>query len=316
MPNTWIYFVNFILTSTKGSFGKAYEVSCFHDNALFANSSDPDILALYNAYHPFHLALEIAYLKWKSQGGDRSGKTFSLNHLLDVLSGIKISNWDIAIQNVYNKRTIQYNTLFPNGRAPFQHGKQLEIITAIQTLSDTIGTDPALANVKLDIDTFHTSIYTTYNNQKASKSNVAIDSDNLEIARVKMCEEQFGNYGFIIYKYKANPELGEAYFDKARIRPSHQVHFTGHLNPETFHQICKHTFYENDEVNIYNPGPGPLNFYLAQHKDELPTAEAFTIAAGAEQTIFATSLGNLAYKQFMVYNPDTNLTGEFIVDFM
>lgn len=312
----WIHFINFILTSTKGNFGKAYEVSTFHLNALFANLGDPDILNMYNNYLPFHQALEAAYLKWKRQGGDRMGKTFSLNHFLEQLSTIKISQWDIAVQNIYNKRNKKYISIFPNGRYPFQHGKQLEIITSIQTLSDAIGTDPALANTKLDIDNFHTTIYDAYNSQKVSKTNVNIDSDNLETARVNMCIEQFGNYGLIAHKFKANPELGKIYFDENRIRVSHQVHYTGHINPESFHHICKHTFIETDEVNIYNNGPVPLKFYIAQHKDELPTTEAFTIASGAEQTIFATSLGNLSYKQLMVYNPDTNQIGKYELNFM
>ena len=149
---TWSYLVNPILNATEDSMLIALKLSTYHDNALNTAKSDPFILPLYNIYHPFHVALKAAYDAANTQQALKKGETLNTKQLLKLLSSTKIQQWDIKIQNAYPQSSVQYKKLLPNRRVPFQTGEQIERIRSVQSLSQAIGADKALVNLKAEID--------------------------------------------------------------------------------------------------------------------------------------------------------------------
>jgi len=314
MTRPWIYLINPMLVATRDSYRLAVRISTWHDSALNAASADPYFLVLYNLYHPLHLGLVNRYDAWRAQIGLQQGATLNLNQKLNTLSGTKIQEWDIDIQNVYPQGTPEYMSLLPNHRTPFQTGSQNDRIQAVRSLSNAIGTDAALAAVKADVDAFYTLANTALTAQKGSITVTKTLSDNVETARVPMCVQQYANLGALVTKYAADPSQANQYFDEEAIRNPQQVLFTGIVKKLKAKTIVKRTFDAGSNLKLENPGNTELKFYLAQVKGAQPGATTVTLAAGEQQTVPASALGNLADLYLIVFDPDAINEGEFVVE--
>ena len=310
---TWNYSQNPFLVASQHSYSNAMNISEYHDTALAANKSDPFVLGLYTLFHPLHLGYKTSYDIWISHGGVQQSETLNVTQFLQLLSRSKIKDWDIKIQNVYPQNTPEYKKLLPDRRKPFQNKGQSERIHALQALAIAIGTDEKLTAVKTEVDSFYTQLDTAMNTHKESLSTTKNMSSGLESARVAMCTGMYANLGSLIQKYASAPSTFEKYFDLQSIRRTQQVLFTGHIKPGEVYTIVKHTFGQDDEIWLSNPGQTPLTFYLAEIKGSKPDSTAITLNAGQE-TILASALGKLTNTFLTVYNPGTIITGEFEVE--
>jgi len=310
---TWSYLVNPMLKATDDSRLSALKLSTYHDNALNATKSDPFILALYNSYHPIHVALKAAYDAANTHEGLKQGETLNINQLLKLLSSTKIQQWDIKIQSAYPQNSVQYKKLLPNRRGPFQTGEQIERIRNVQSLSQAIGADKALVTLKSEIDSTYALLEAAYNNQKSSINTIKTKSSDFEITNKAMCNAQFANYGALIQKHAATPEVIAQYFDLSILHSSHQVLFTGRVKPNEVYTVVKHSFSSDDEIKINNPGSTALQVYLAETKNQLPASPNVLSVAPGKHTLSITDLGNIANAHVCIYNPDKTITGEFEV---
>jgi hypothetical protein len=309
----WIFSTNIFLTVTEYSYFLAVEISTFHDNVLAAGVADADIKVLYDKFHPIHLALLSDYNNWKVQGDTQQGKSLSLRQLLSELSGTKIQDWDIQVQNIYKQNTPEYKILLPNHRIPFQTGTQTERIQTVKSLGTKLGSYASLATLKTDVDAFYTQLNDAFNNQKSNISGTKTQSSAVETSRVAMCVAQYANLGLLMDKYAGTPEKVANYFDLENIRKTKQTVYTGHIKPGVADTIAKHTFAAGDEVYLENTGTTTLQFYLAATKDAMPGTKTYTLASG-NATVAIGELGDVANAFVTVYNPDANNTGGFYVE--
>ena len=303
----WVFLTNFALAASEGSFINAYRISQFHDAALAARIADPYFKAIYDIYHPIHVAFETAYNNWKAQGGMQQGLTLNLTQLL-ALEVKKIKNWDIAIQAVYDDTTKEYRTLLPNNRIPFQRGTQIGRITAVSVLEQNLANYPSLAKVHDEVLDFVKQINTVLDSQKAALSQTNNTSAAVEAARVKMCVEQFKNYGTLVVKYAETPSLIGDFFDQEHIRNHTQVVFTGIIKALRNKFIVKYTYAAGDEVYLENVGDFPITFYLSSSKDAVAApALSITIDPNSHKVVTADKLGNIATDAFLhVFNPSSS----------
>lgn len=316
MDYVWSFLVNVFLINTKNNYFKCFTLSAFHDSALLGASSDAYFMGLYNVYNPLHTDYVSKYNFWKLKISSSKSKTNILYELIKELSSTKIDDFDIAVQNIYKHKTTQYKALFPNGRKPFQKGKIANRINAVKNLSNMMDGDVALAAIKADVNAFHILLRDAAKQQKTAFSEINTAKSALEDARILVCEEMFANLGALIYKYKKTPEKAGDFFDINTLRITIQTHYTKLIKPLKAYKVCKHTFKAGDKVNIYNNGLTDLMFYIAQHKDEKPTAAAIIIHSGEEKEISASLLGDINNKMLMAYNPDETETGEFELDIL
>ena len=316
MNKKWSFVVNPIETSTRKNYQKAMLISSFHLNALQANITIAFILALYNYYLPIHNAFAAAYTAWEVQQGTKEGKTSSLKEKLAELRKTKIKQWDIGIQNVYLDGTAEYIALLPNHRVPFQSGKQLPRITAIKTLSDAIGTDAALADIKADIDDFYAIIKGIYDSQQTSKASTGTKSTAVESARVAMCNAQFGNLGKFIQEYCSNPNTLLPYFFIEEIQRKAQDFFMGTIKPERNKFLRRFTFKATSKIKILNKGESVLHFYIVQTKYSSMPELFLTVNPGQEITTLASAMGNITNRIIMIYNPTVGIIGKYEFTFL
>jgi hypothetical protein len=308
----WIYTQNPFINATRNSYVKTRHISIFHDSALNAAKADPDILTLYNRYHPVHEEYMETFDKWNTQGGIQQGDTLSLRQLLLALRNETIEEWDVKIQNVYTQGTSDYIRLLPDRRKPFQEGKYIDRIGAVKVLREALATHKTLEVLREKVAAYYDRLDAA---QNLAISNISIAKDlssNVEKTRLTICREQFVNLSSLIIKYPERPENVNIFFDLQTLRQKDQVEFTGHLAPNHIKKIVKRTFGENDQILLRNLGDTPLIFYLAQLKDMKPGSEVFEMNKG-EQIVPASALGNLAHPFLKVFNPDPYLTGSFIM---
>lgn len=89
------------------------------------------------------------------------------------------------------------------------------------------------------------------------------------------------------------------------------------MKEQGLHCVMRHTFVPAEDLKLENEGTTTLQFYLADRKDaaDIP-GTGITLSPGQHKTIHAADLGNIADTYVIVYNPDMNLKGEFVVEFV
>ena len=307
----WQYLINPIDSATEGNYSKALKITNFHFGALLSGVGTPFILTMKNSYEPFHLDFVTKHDNWITQEGSQGGETLNLKQMLRLLMGTKARQWDVGIQNVYDIKTVKYKAIMPHRRKPFQNGKQDDMIAAIKSMSNAIGTDADLADVKDDADLFYTQINEILLGQKGSISHTSFLSQSVDAARVAMAVAQYGNLGTFIHEYRATPQLAATFFDLNRIRNPHQALFTKELQALIAYCICKHTFGREDEVEITNPNSFALKFYLVELKTNKIGELFYLSEPGTKRRIKAAEMGDLSDKFVMVYNPSEDVVGEW-----
>jgi hypothetical protein len=317
MIRDWHFQINPFLVVTRDSYPNARKISIFHDTALSYVSTDPFFGPIYTAYHPLHLAFMSAYNAWVSQGQVQISETLNLTQLLSLLSSSKISQWDVAIQNVYAKKSVQYAALLPHKSIPFHNGTQEDRIEAVLALSTNLTGISALASVKTDVDNFYNQLDAARNSQKSVKTSKTLNSSSLETQRIAICNSQYATLGLVINHFSTTPENISTYFDVVTVRSGNQVHFTGHLKPLTQHCVCKHTFTAADSIKIKNESSVALHVYLssavnaAVSKTFIPVAQPVIVAANTTETVKAPQLGDISSTNLMISNPDANVTAHW-----
>lgn len=316
MEKPWIYLSNPFFVATQNSMSVSLEVSYFLDNALLNDSSNPIIAAMYAIFHPVHLALIDAAEDYDVKFNIQEGCTLGLNNNFKILSKIKIKLWDNEIQIVHHNNTPEYKTLLPNRRKPFQSGKQLDRIHAVNSLNTNLTGDVPLANTKTDVDSFYNTVNGSYNSQKAAINNTKKFSNKFEEARIDMCIMQYKILGKFINEYAATPEVIAQYFALYIIRAKAQVHFTGTIKPLVAEFIVKRKLKADAPIEIRNTGTTELKFYYSQTKTGLPPVDAFTIAAGAQIKITASELGDISFGNIIVYNTHSVEKGRYVLNLL
>lgn len=320
MKRIWIFLINTFLVSTEGSYRLAVRISTKHDAALQAAAAglDPFFVAMYTYFHPLHVALVNAYNAWVAQGGSQEGQSLTLTQLLRLLSSTKAEAWMVGVKQFYAQTTARFKAIFPDLKKVFQTGGQTTKMAGVSAISIAIGSDPLLSVVKSDIDAFNGQLIAANTAQKGSISVTGTLSAAVETARVNNCIGQLADYGGLIQKYAATPEVVGNYFDEAALRGGAQILFHHSVKKETVYTIAKHTSLPTDEYLLENDGTGSLVFGFVFKKGNKPTAIAVTV--GPLSALHATGAelsGDLTNDKILVcYNPDATLDGEFTVEFL
>jgi len=314
---TWNFAINTFLVATNGSYRLAVRIAKDHDNSLFAGKADPAINALYLVFHPIYLNMQSTYDLWHAQGGTQSGETLSLQLLLKQLSHTKISDWDVAIQAIYKHNSPAYRKLLPHNRIPFQTGSQAERITAVTALGTNLIGLTTLADVKTDVDSFQIEITTGQDVQHVAFKKTGNSNDDVETARVAMCNKMFGNYGRILGFNEDNPTAITKFFPIKFIHSYHQIFFMHSIKPDAKYKVVKHTFLPEDELLITATNEASFRVYISDGGDGDYTTKGVVVAGNTAITIEASLLGDIkTNKYLMVQNLSHTINADFEIEFL
>ena len=235
----WSYSSNFFKAILYRSIVGARAIITSVDGKLKNGIADVDILEEYTFFHDYEVAFETKYLIYDSLKSSNPGTTLGMIQLLEQLSGTKIRGWDITIQGKYDCNTSRYKTLFPHRRSPFQSGQVAFRLKAVDNLIVAIGSDPALATVKLEIVAFQTLL----SNAKALQ-NSQIHSIDLALtaldAEISNCADGlFRVFGGLIKKFFKTPAAVADYFPVELISNRSQTDFKMVLSDVLAHEVFK-----------------------------------------------------------------------------
>jgi hypothetical protein len=319
MKRIWHYLSNQFQVATKKNYKKAVKLSTEHYDRLAAakeeHSGDPDYAEAFERYKPFHDALVAAYQAWKSQGGMQKGDTLNVEQLLALLPG-KVNKWDSKIQDVHDKDSPRYMQLFPQAHKPFYRGSQDSRINAVGQLSLTIGTEVALAAVKLLVDGANEELVAAKAEQTGAKEVKKEDSSEVEVARVQAMTAQYQNLGFFINKYPAEPNKIEPLFDVETLSRSEQTIWTGTLDPGEKYPTLINTFSDGDMMQLKSTGEAGVKAYLASTPGGTDSI-AVSVESMLEKTFDVKDFGVTDYathRYLTICNQSETIVTSFLVE--
>ena len=138
----WPHSQNFFLPNLKKSYPLAFDIMNAVDTKLHNGMADAAIGALYTAFHTHCTNFNTNYYAYNTLKSSNPGTNLSVTQLDDELASTLIGNWDVTIQEVYNRKTVAYKTLMPNHRTPFQTGTVASKVVALTVLVAEIDADP------------------------------------------------------------------------------------------------------------------------------------------------------------------------------
>jgi hypothetical protein len=319
MEKIWHYLDNQFVNIGERSFKKALIISNYHDAVLETAATnpptpDPDMVFMYNRYHPLHEDLLAAYSDWQSKGGTQEGATLDLDQLLGLMTA-KLDNWDARVQVVHAKNTGRYRTIFKDGRTPFRQGGKDARIEAVQSLSKAIGDEAPLATIKTEVDAYYAQLVDARKLQSGAKALTKSMSSGLEEAILAAMKMQYRNLGFLMNK-EENPDAIAIFFDTATIRERDQRIYTGTLDPLENEAVLIHTFMADDEIRLKADGNAPVKFYLGTTPNNTD-GNGITVEANQEITIPAKEFNPIDYathRYLTAVNQTDNTTTKYLVE--
>lgn len=313
----WNFLINTFLVATKDSYRLALRIAKYHNDNLFVDIADPNILAQYTLFNPLYIILQDAYDLWHAKGGTQTGESVNLKLLLKELSGTKIPDWDIQIQVVYKSKTGDYKKLLPHHRTPFQSGAADERLSALNVLCTNLTGIVPLAGLLVEVTAFTANFKDVFDTQQKAIITTGSFSDSVEAARIKMCECMFGNLGRLIGFNQKTPKVIAKYFPIKYIQNSHQVVFLHIIKPLKEYNVVKHAFKAGDQLLITSYSAANFRVFVGYAKDENGTGKGIIQLGNTHSTIDATALGNIAENFYLtVVNLDMNIDADFEIEFL
>jgi hypothetical protein len=288
----WQYAVNQFDNATENSYKLMSILSPDHTARLEAENSDPDILALWNAYKLIDTAFATAYAEWIAAKGIYKGSTASVDQLLATLSSTKIKQWDAQVQGTFLEGTPDYIAIFPNGRAPFQEGAKDQRINEVQSLGIRLNSYPALAATKTDVNNFYTTILNARNTQQTKEMGVSSGSNDVETARINCAVQMYFNLGTLMAKFKTDPLQIERFWQLSLLRTAGgELILTGDIAGGDTDNILSGGFDDTIQFEIKNTGTTSLKFCTGTSASDT-SAAGVELDKGVSITKTALELGN------------------------
>lgn len=215
---SWHYLSNQFEKATDNSFRKMLTITNDHFARLQAQQADPEVLPLLARTTPVHDAYLDGYSGWKSALGLYRSSTSIVEGLLEQLSSSLARQWDVAVMSEYDKGTPEHTALLPNGREPFQKGTIDERVSAVKTLGTTLTDYAALADLKVEVDDFHTEIKNARDGQQNREQLAGQSSTDLEQARKAIATMLYRNLGTLMDLNGEDPDNVLNFFEVSLIQ--------------------------------------------------------------------------------------------------
>jgi len=198
----WSKIENFVNSSTQSSLKKMYLMSTDHIHKLMAEApNDAVIQDILTFVQPAYSNFVRQYRAKTLQINAYRLKTLDFTNMAALLSSEKIRRWDVEIQMIYDDRSNQYQSLLPNGRAPFQKGAYEMRIESVMTLGEALSMDPQLATLGGDILAFGQQLELLRQEQQGDEGQKSIHSASLEALREELATVLFGAFGRLVGHY-------------------------------------------------------------------------------------------------------------------
>ncbi|MFN0199899.1 MAG: hypothetical protein ACKVTZ_00175 [Bacteroidia bacterium] len=289
---SWSYLHNPFDNATKGSQKRLSILATdHHDKLLVESTTNAQIAALYQFFLPHYNHFKNIYQQTFSMDGIYQGNTQIVENLFAELSGKKIKQWDIWVQNVYLEGTPEYTMLFPNRRTPFQSGSYEARITNVKSLETTLALYPNLGNVLNDVTTTLQQLEAARTAQQGYEKQSSNLVKDIEDARVSLAKAMHYVFGGLLQLYYNELWRVETFYELKYLRAttstktitmkSYKVNagarltlFDGQLTDESY-------------LTIKNTSGGELLVFTSANPTATAPLDALHLLAGESLSFYA-----------------------------
>lgn len=224
----WQHSHNTFESVTEDNFKFSYKLTLSHETKMNSEAqTDPSVAPRATAYQVKSQSFTHQYSVWQQLSGECSSATQLMREKFRELQMVKSKSWNIGILLVYPEISAGYERIMPKGRKVFYQGTFSHRIAALDSLSISLDTEPALTAVKTDVDAFIVDIKARFQAQKDKQELLKSASVELEKRRVTVMTAMFSDLGFFIEKYPDSPKDIERTFDLALIRRYSKIDVKG-----------------------------------------------------------------------------------------
>ncbi|MCX6706379.1 MAG: hypothetical protein NTV24_04760 [Candidatus Woesebacteria bacterium] len=317
----WIFLRNIFENITAKNNRKMDSLSTDHDLKLTADMLNPIIAVIYNIFHPLRLDFHNTYVSYKAALADSHGKTVELQDFWALASSEKYDHWDSLVKNVYPRKSMQHEGLFPRGHDPFREGNEEERISHIEALKSNLSKDSALSAAETEVDNFLTSYY-ALKTSHAAKEKLIRDLAAEVKTKSKICATaMYADLGYLIWKFPAAPDTIGGYFNVSEI-VSTTAKSEGGESDELTIAVPNGKSVEGDfvfedatKIRAYNPGGETLYLFTKAVKETNPPIpdDAMALLPEDDKQIIMYTLGVAGNRYFYIGNKGTS-AGEIVID--
>jgi hypothetical protein len=280
-----------------------------------ANSGDLAIAAMLIDFDIDAVPFASAIGKKVSDLGIRGSSVLSTNQLLTKLSGTDIVVWQEAIAAVYSSKTVRYKALFPNGRKPYQNGKETLRLDAISGLLLTIGTDLSLSTIKATIQSSYDAINTSIGTKVSNVGTVKIDITTVEVLIENLGVKMFKIFHELSIKFALTPLTIMSYIPFKLLQREKQAKTTsGIVSKAKVKKIWRRKWKDTAQIILKNTGTVPLYFYRSDNSKDSYSGIGQLVNAGQKVTVLFSALGATGLLYLMVDNQDKTTSGDYDVE--
>ena len=213
----WRFLINTFEVQTEGSNVKMLSLATDTHAKLNNETSDPDILLIFNDFDPFYDAYRQICINYDLVAGDYEGETLAFETILDSIP-TEIRKWEAGVRFVYVEDSPEERAIFPDKRTPFLQGTYEDRISAVGTLVEKLSSDPALAAVHVMVQTFYNTALSARLAQQGEEGNLGQLSDLRENQRLITADEMYGVLGRLMHKFRNDRDQVERFFDLSLLR--------------------------------------------------------------------------------------------------
>ncbi len=215
----WRYLQNPFDNVTKDSFKLMNILAKDHKDKLEAAAIlDRRISPFAYSLAPKYQAFADVLVRVTSVSNMYQGHTQQVETLFSELSNTHIRDWDVAIQGVYHDRTMEYKTLLPQYRSPFQSGGYEARIREVKALAASLSNYPNLATLQLVVETYGNSLEQARSRQQGYEGATIQLSKQTETLRLELATEMHAIFGGLLQLFAANPVEIERFYEMEHLR--------------------------------------------------------------------------------------------------
>lgn len=272
---------------------------------------DPVIEQIYNNTLPVYEPLEKLYAEDYNSKANRRGKVITLADKFNELTNVKLIVWEAIILQQFIKKSAEYSTVFPYGKAGIRKGSYKSRLKNLKGLRDGLVNIPSLASLLTDVSTFYDEVNLIYKNREMKQNDVEYASTDLKEAANKMAVRLFVNLGLLTAHFAENPEYLHKFFPlsyiKKRKKSKTEKANTYNLNIDT--NTVKEAgiiFSVNDTLLVAAIVGNGIKLWFSQTKDISIPINAIEILADEEAEIVVKNYAGIDDRFMMIANLSTS----------
>jgi len=314
MKRKWYYLKNPFVRTGLRNYKLLLSLATNHVDALTANQNVPEISQLLTRTKPLLDSFNSEMQAKLSSKSVSKGYVYNFKDLLEQMPA-KLARWDIEIQNIYPKNTLEYRTIFGSKRSEVYKGTSEQKLNKLLSLQQKVESTSGLDNIAIDIKSFAVLLNDSRSIKGQKLEIYDQKQDALAIEYDKLSIMLYRNLGRLIDKYANNTDEIERYFNLYLIRTKNNNHnidqqgYTLTIPPNST-KIADISFSPDDTLNISNISNTTIYYYSAISIDSAKPSTLQQILPNDETEVTAILLGAPTNKFLIFVNQSTTETAE------